>query len=196
MALMRPFNLLSYPSAARQRRVFHRWWSSLAGLVMGCSLAWVGQQWQTEETRQLRQVESQLQSSWLARTQETQHATRQQSRQRLQAEQAAHLQKIEQHQQAWMAVHGRLQDMAQERGLRLSRLSSDAGQMALHGAVNRFEVMAAARQSLSDQLGYSVSLTNVTTGPAAQVNFVWQTTWPTLDIAPLDTGLVTGRVKP
>lgn len=193
---MRPFNLLSYPSAARQRRLFHRWWSSLAGVVMGCLLAWGGQQWQTEETRRLRQVESQLQSSWLALTQENQDAKRQQTRQRLQAEQAAHLLKIEQHQQTWMAVHGRLQDMAQEQGLRLSRLSADAGQMALHGAVHRFEVMAAARQSLSDQLGYSVSLQHVTTGPAAQVGFVWQTTWPTLAIAPLVAGLVTGHVKP
>jgi hypothetical protein len=193
---MRSFNLLSYPSLAHKRRVFHRWWSSLAGVLLGCLLAWGGQQWQSAETLRLRQAESQLQSSWLARKQETQDAKQQQTRERLQAEQAADLQKIEQHQQAWMAVHGRLQEMADEQGLRLSRLSADAGHMDLHGEVNRFEVMAAARQSLSDQLGYSVRLKNVTTGSAGQVSFVWQTTWPTLDIAPLAAAGVTGRVKP
>ena len=32
---MRALNLLHYPSLARQQKVFHRWWSSLAGLLLG-----------------------------------------------------------------------------------------------------------------------------------------------------------------
>jgi hypothetical protein len=194
--MMRPLNLLNHPGLAQQRRVFHRWWSSLAGLFTGCLLAWFGQEWQTAETLQLRQAESQLQSAWLARTQETQDATRQQTRQRLESEQAAHLQQIARHQQAWMLVHERLEELAEGQGLRLSRLSSDAGQLVLHGEANRFEVMAAAQQSLSDQLGHSVTLKNVTTGPASQVSFVWQTDWPVLHSAPLAASGVTSKAKP
>jgi hypothetical protein len=193
---MRPFNLLNYPSLAQQRRVFHRWWSSLAGVLVGCFLAWGGQQWQTAETLRLRQTESQLQSSWLARSLQSKDAARQQTRQRLQMAQAAHLQQIQQHQQAWMAVHDRLQKMAEGQGLRLTRLNSDAGQMALHGEVHRFETMAAARESLADQLGHSVTLQNLTTGPASQVGFVWQTTWPSLQRVPLADVDVMGKAKP
>lgn len=193
---MRPLNLLNHPGLAQQRRVFHRWWSSLAGIFTGCLLAWLGQQWQTAETLQLRQAESQLKSLWLARSQEAKDATQQQIQQRLEAEQSGHLQQIAKHQQAWTAVHEHLQELAEGQGLRLSRLSSDAGQLALHGEANRFEIMAAAQQSLSKQLGHSVTLKNVTTGPASQVGFVWQTDWPVLHSAPLAASGVTGKVKP
>jgi hypothetical protein len=193
---MRPLNLLNHPGLAQQRRVFHRWWSSLAGIFTGCLLAWFWQQWQTAETLQLRQAESQLQSAWFVRSQEAKDATRQQTRQRLESEQAGHLQKIEQHQQAWMAVHERLQELAEGQGLRLSRLSSETGQLALHGEASRFEIMAAAQQSLSDQWGQSVTLKNVTIGPASKVGFVWQTDWPVLHSAPLAASGVTGKVKP
>jgi hypothetical protein len=193
---MRTFNLLNHPSLAQQRRVFHRWWSSSAGVLMGCFLAWVGHQWQTSETLRLRQAESHLQSSWLARSQQTKDATQQQTRLRLQAEQATHLRQIEQHQQAWITVHDRLQDMAERQGLRLSRLSFEAGQMAVHGEFNRFETMASARESLSDQLGQAITLKNVTTGSASQVGFVWQTTWPSLQSVPLAAAGATGKAKP
>lgn len=193
---MRPFNLLNHPGLAHQRRVFHRWWSSLAGIFTGCFLAWLGQQWQTAETVLLRQVESQLQSAWLVRAQETKDAARQQTQQRLESEQVGQLQQIAGHQQAWMAVHERLQELAERQGLRLSRLSSDSGQMALHGEAQRFEVMAAAQQSLSDQWGQSVTLKNVTTGPSSQVSFVWQTDWPVLHSAPLAAPVVGGKAKP
>lgn len=193
---MRPFNLLNHPGLAQQRRVFHRWWSSLAGIFTGCSLAWFGHQWQTAETLQLQQAETQLQSVWLARSQETKEATRQQARQRLESEQAGHLQQIARHQQAWMAVHERLQELAEGQGLRLSRLSSEAGQMALHGEASRFEALATAQQRLSEQLGHSVILKNVTTGPASQVSFVWHTDWPVLQSAPLAVSSVTGKAKP
>lgn len=193
---MRPFNLLNYPGQAQQRRVFHRWWSSLAGVLVGCFLAWGGLQWQSAETGRLRLAESQLQSVWLTRAQETKDATRQQTRQRLQAEQVGFLQQIAQHQQAWVSVHEHLQEMAEGQGLRLSRLSSDAGQLTLHGEANRFEVMATAQQSLSDQWGHSVKLKNVTSGPATHVSFIWDTTWPVLQSAPLGVSGETAKAKP
>lgn len=176
---MRPFNLLSHPGQAQQRKVFHRCWSSVAGLLVGCLLAWLGQQWQKAETLRLQQANSQLQSAWLARTQQAQAAAQQQTRQRVQMAQAALLQKIALHQQAWMSVHERLLDMAEE-GLRLSRMQSDADHVTWHGAFKRFEDMAVARQNLSEQWGLAVSLKDLSTGPASQVRFVWESTWPVL----------------
>lgn len=192
---MRPFNLLSHPGLAQQRRVFHRWWSSLAGVLVGCLLAWGGQQWLRAETYRAQQSHRQLQSEWLSRTQHIQDVKQRQTQQRLQVEQAAHLQQIALHQEAWMAMHERLQQLAVG-GLRLSRLQSEAGHVAWHGEFNRFEAMAAARQSLSDQLGQEVSLKDVSTGPASQVNFVWQTTWPALHGARLARADATGKTQP
>ena len=176
---MRPFNLLNHPGLARRRRVFHRWWSSGAGVLVGCLLAWSGQQWQLAETLRLQLAQSQMQSEWLARTQQAKDVAQQQLRHRLQVEQAAHLQQIAMHQQAWMAVHERMQELAKG-GLRLSRLQADADHVSWHGEFNRFEAMAAARQSLSEQLGQDVALKDMNTGPASQVGFVWKTTWPAL----------------
>lgn len=192
---MRPFNLLSHPGLAQQRRVFHRWWSSLAGVLVGCLLAWGGQQWLRAETYRAQQSHRQLQSEWLSRTQHIQEVKQRQTQQRLQVEQAAHLQQIALHQEAWMAMHERLQQLAVG-GLRLSRLQSEAGHVAWHGEFNRFEAMAAARQSLSDQLGQEVSLKDVSTGPASQVNFVWQTTWPALHGARFARADATGKTQP
>lgn len=176
---MRPFNLLSHPGLAQQRRVFHRWWTSGAGVLVGCLLAWSWQQWQMAETQRLQLAHSQLQSEWLAHTRQAKDAAQQQLRQRMQVEQALHLQRIAMHQQAWMAVHERMQDMAKE-GLRLSRLNADADHVTWHGEFSRFEAMAAARQSLAEQLGQDLALKDMSTGPASQVSFVWQTTWPAL----------------
>ncbi len=191
--MTRPFNLLNHPGLAKQRRLFHRCWTSSAGLMLGCLLAWFGHQWQIAETLRLQQVQSELQTARLERMQQHKEATRQQNQQRLHNEQTVHLHEIARHQQAWMAVHEHLQEMA-EGELRLSRLHADAGHVALHGEVNRFEAMALARQSLSDQLGQAIALKDLTTGPAAKVSFVWQTTWPALH-SPQKAALV-GQAKP
>ena len=71
---MRPFNLLSHPGLAQQRRMFHRWWTSGAGVLVGCLLAWSWQQWQMAETQRLRLAHSQLQSEWLAHTRQAKDA--------------------------------------------------------------------------------------------------------------------------
>lgn len=192
---MRPFNLLNHPGLAQQRRVFHRWWTSLAGLLVGSLLAWAGHQWQIAETLRLQKAHNALQLASLARSQQTQEAARQQKQQRVLLAQAAHLQQIASHQQAWMAVHEHLQAMA-ERGLRLSRLKSEAGHVALHGELNRFETMAAVQQSLSERWGQDLTLQEATTGPESQVSFVWETTWPALHSGPLAPAAVIGKTQP
>jgi len=192
---MRPFNLLSHPGLAQQRRVFHRWWTSGAGVLVGCLLAWSWQQWQMAETQRLQLAHSHLQSEWLDQMQRAKDAAQQQLRQRMQMEQALHLQRIAMHQEAWMAVHERMQDMAKG-GLSLSRLNADADHVAWHGEFSRFEAMAAARQSLSEQLGQDLALKDMSMGPASQVGFVWQTTWPALLGARLTHAETAVKAKP
>ena len=192
---MRPFNLLSHPGLAQQRRVFHRCWTSGAGVLVGCLLAWSWQQWQMAETQRLQLAHSHLQSEWLAQMQQAKDTAQQQLRQRMQMEQALHLQRIAMHQEAWMAVHERMQDMAKG-GLSLSRLNADADHVAWHGEFSRFEAMAAARQSLSEQLGQDLALKDMSMGPASQVGFVWQTTWPALLGARLTHAETAVKAKP
>jgi hypothetical protein len=192
---MRPFNLLSHPGLAQQRRVFHRCWTSGAGVLVGCLLAWSWQQWQMAETQRLQLALSHLQSEWLDQMQRAKDAAQQQLRQRMQMEQALHLQRIAMHQEAWMAVHERMQDMAKV-GLSLSRLNADADHVAWHGEFSRFEAMAAARQSLSEQLGQDLALKDMSMGPASQVGFVWQTTWPALLGARLTHAETAVKAKP
>jgi hypothetical protein len=99
------------------------------------------------------------------------------------------------HQEAWMAVHERMQDMAKG-GLSLSRLNADADHVAWHGEFSRFEAMAAARQSLSEQFGQDLALKDMSMGPASQVGFVWQTTWPALLGARLTHAETAVKAKP
>ena len=175
---MRTLNLLNHPGLARQQRVFHRWWSSLAGLVVGIVLAWVWQHGLSIETAQLHQEQSRLQEALRARQQQAQEAAREQTRQRWQTEQAGQLQQIAEHQQAWVNLHERLQEEAKDRGLRLVRLQSEAEKIELHGTMQGVDAVSEVRQSLSAQWPQPLSLTSMTVGLAGEVNFVWQTQWP------------------
>lgn len=175
---MRPLNLLNYPSLARQRKVFHHWWTGLAGLLLGSALAWAWQQWLVQETARLQQAQTQLQAAFAARTRLAQDTRRQQTRMRRQAEYAGHLKQIAEHQTVWMALHEALQQEAGDRGLRLTRLHMEAERIELQGTMARFEAMSDARQSLSDQLPQAFALTSMSVGLAGEVSFVWQTTAP------------------
>ena len=171
-------NLLNHPGLARQQKVFYRWWSSLAGLVVGILLAWVWQHGLAIETAQLHQEQSRLQEALRARQQEAQQADREQTRLRWQAEQAGQLQQIAEHQQAWMHLHESLQEEAQDRGLRLVRLQSEAEKIELHGTMQGINAESEVRQSLSAQWPHPLGLTSMTVGPAGEVNFVWHAQWP------------------
>ena len=176
--MTRSLNLLNHPGQARQQKVFYRWWSSLVGLVVGILLAWVWQHVLAIETAQLHQEQSRLQEALRARQQEAQQADREQTRLRWQAEQAGQLQQIAEHQQAWMHLHESLQEEAQDRGLRLVRLQSEAEKIELHGTMQGINAESEVRQSLSAQWPHPLGLTSMTVGPAGEVNFVWHAQWP------------------
>lgn len=175
---MRALNLLNHPSLARQQRTFHRWWSSLAGLVVGILLTWAWQQGLAIKTVQLRQEQIRLQEAVRARQQQAQQAAQEQTLQRLQTKQAAQLQQIAEHQQAWMRLYESLQQEAQDRGLRLVRLQSEAEKIELHGMMQRVDAASEVRQSLSAQWPRPLSLTSMTVESAGAVDFVWQAQWP------------------
>jgi hypothetical protein len=75
-------------------------------------------------------------------------------------------------------------------------LKSEAGQVTLHGELKRYETMAAVQHSLSERWGQELTLKEATTGPASQVSFVWETTWPALHSGPLAPAATMGKTKP
>jgi hypothetical protein len=194
--MKRALNLLNYPSLARQKRIFQRCWSGLAGLLLGGSLAWAWHQWQEVQTARLRQEQSHLQAALDVRTQQVKEAGHQQTRSRLQAEQLGQLKQIVQHQQAWGSLHDALRQEAQEGGLRLQRLQAQAEKIELQGTMTRFEAMSETRQNLSDQLVQTFGLASITVGPGEEVGFVWQATWPAANGALKTPRSLTAESKP
>lgn len=88
---MRPFNLLHYPSLAQQQIVFHRCWSSLAGLWVGSVMAWVGLHWQENQIATLTQQQALLQTDLQNRTRQGQEAAQLQGRLRWHQEKTSSL---------------------------------------------------------------------------------------------------------
>ncbi len=193
---MRALNLLHHPGLARQHKVFHRWWSGLAGFLVGTSLAWGWQQWLLIETSQLQSEQSRLQGALRAQQQQAQEAARQQTRLRGQAEQARQLQQIAEHQHTWVSLHDSLQQEAKDRGLRLVRLQSEAEKIELHGSMKRVDAVSEVRQSLSAQWPQPLALTSMVVGPAGEVNFVWQTQWPQAQAVVATSPARAQRAKP
>ena len=175
---MRSLNLLNHPGLAHQQKVFHRVWSSLAGLVVGTLLAWGWQHGLAIETQRLQHEQTRWQQAVRARQQQAQAAAREQMRLSGQAEQAGQLQKIAEHQQVWVSLHESLQQEAQDRGLSLQRLQSDAEKIELHGTVQRIDAVSEVRQSLSAQWPQPLTLTSLTAGPAGELHVVWHAHWP------------------
>lgn len=182
---MRALNLLHYPSQARQQKVFHRWWSSLAGLLLGGAMAWGWLQWQDLQTARLQQEKSLLQASLATRTQLSQEAARRQTQSRLETEQVAHLKQVAQHQQAWAALHDSLQTEARQGGLRLERLQAEVEKIEFHGTSLHVDAITHVQQRLSDQLDHPLALASITAAPHEGVSFVWQAVWPAVQGASL-----------
>lgn len=175
---MRPLNLLNYPGLARQQRVFHRWWTSLAGLVVGSLVAWGWQHGLVIETAQLQREQSRLQGALRASQLHAQEVAHEQTRMHWQTEQAGQLRQIAEHQQAWTSLYDSLQQEARDRGLRLVRLQTEAEKIELHGTMQGIGAVSEVRQSLSAQWPQPLVLTGMSVGPSGEVNFVLQTHWP------------------
>lgn len=175
---MRALNLLHYPSLVRQQKLFHHWWTSMAGVLLGGMLAWGWLQWQDIQTHNLQQTQSRLQASLTARKQQSKEAAVGQTQSRLQAAQLIQLAQIAQHQQAWLSLHDQLQTQARRHGVQLNRLQFEAEKIELHGTAAQVAAMTDAQQSLSAQLQHPLGLSSLTTGEHAGVDFVWQTHLP------------------
>lgn len=175
---MHTFNLLHYPSLARQQKLFHHWWTSIAGVLLGGMVAWGWLQWQDIQTQSLQQTQSLLQASLVARKQQSKEAALGQTQSRLQTAQLLQLAQIAQHQQVWLSLHDLLQTQVRRHGVQLNRLQSDAEKTELHGTAAHVSALTEAQQSLSDQLEHPLSLVSITTGAHAGVDFVWQTYLP------------------
>ena len=175
--MMRALNLLHYPSLAREQKVFHRSWSSLAGLLVGGFMAWGWAHWQENQTYVLRQELSRLQADLQNRTRQGQAAEQGLVQTRLQAEQMLQLNQIAQEQQVWQSLHEGLQTEAQHSGLRLESLQAMAGKMVLQGSLPDVRAVTDVRQRLSEPLQQPLGLSRMTVGPKGQVNFDWQAPW-------------------
>lgn len=193
---MRPFNLLHYPSLAQQQIVFHRCWSSLAGLWVGSVMAWVGLHWQENQIATLTQQQALLQTDLQNRTRQGQEAAQLQGRLRWHQEQNIQLKKITQEQQQWQSLHESLQTEALQSGLRLERMQAIDGKLELQGTLPDVRDMVNAQQKLSDKLPHPLRLSSMTVGPKNQVNFVWQTRWSASPTSPLLSGASVPKVRP
>ncbi len=175
---MRSLNLLHYPSQARQQKVFHRWWSSLAGLLLGGALAWGWLQWQDLQTTGLQQEQKRLQANLAARTQQAKEAAHRQTQSRMHAQQLAHLKQVGQQQQAWLSLHDSLQTEARLSGLRLERLQAESEKIELHGSGMPVDRVNQAQRRLSDQLEFPLTFASITATGHEGVSFVLQAMWP------------------
>lgn len=175
---MRSLNLLHYPSLAREQKVFHRCWSSLAGLLVGGCMAWGGSNWQEFQITVLRQQQSLLQAEVQTRTRLGLEADQLQGQMRLHAEQMVQLNKIAQAQQVWQSLHESLQTEARQSGLRLEHLQAMAGKIEMQGSVPDVRAVTDVGQKLSEPLPHPLGLSSMTLGARNQVNFLWQAQWP------------------
>lgn len=183
------FNLLHYPNLAQQQRRRHRWVTGLLGGAVGVVLAWVLVWWQEAKTESLRTEQRQLQSHMAQRTQRLKVLDAQRAQLQLQRLQRQQLSQIAQHQQTWNVWHQDLLAQAQRSSLRLERLQADGDKLELQGFAPSVPAMTAARQQLAEQWGQAVNLASLTASntsgepdgaQSAQVAFVWQVAWSSI----------------
>jgi len=183
------FNLLHYPNLAQQQRRRHRWVTGALGGGLGCALAWGLLYWQAAKTEALLTEQQQLQSSLVERTQRLKVLEAQRAQVQLQRLQRQQLSQIAQHQQTWDVWHQALMAEAQRSNLRLERLQAEGDKLELQGFAPNVASMTAARQQLAEHWGQAVNLTSLTamssagepdSARSAQVSFVWQVTWTSI----------------
>ena len=183
------FNLLHYPNLAQQHRRRHRWVTGLLGVVVGAVLAWGLVWWQENKTESLRTEQRQLQSNMAQRTQRLKVLDAQRAQVQMQRLQRQQLSQIAQHQQTWNVWYQALQAQAQGSHLRLERLQAEGDKLELQGFAPSVPAMTVVRQQLAEQWGQAVNLASLTasntlgepgSAQSAQVAFVWQVAWSSI----------------
>lgn len=194
---MATVNLLNYPALARQRRAWHRRWTSLAGLLVGSLVVVLGLHWRDDYKRHLQQELQRTQAQ--LNLQKQQHQTAQQRARQREAvrQQLEHLQQVADQHRAWEALHQALQQEANAGGLQLLSLQWVSGRLEMHGRAQDLQRMNQAREHLSQELRLVLDLTRAqfaadARGPSASpqavslrpaagvVEFAWQADWPVM----------------
>lgn len=191
---MGTLNLLNYPGLDRQRRRFHRRWTSAAGLVVGSLLAGLLLYWSEHYKQVLQQEQQDLKAkvgTQKTQQQATEKSQLQQGQGRLQWQ---HLQQVAEEHKAWEALNLALQQEAGHGALQWLSLQLTQDRLELQGRAKDLQSMNQARERLSHELGGVLSLTRaqfvgdvggLNPGQAradrsAAVEFVWQMDWSVL----------------
>ncbi|WP_090137788.1 hypothetical protein [Limnohabitans sp. DM1] len=184
------FNLLHYPNLAQQQGLRHRRVTGLLGCAVGVALAWGWVWWQAAKTEALLTEQRQLQSQMAERTQRLKVLDAQRALVQMQRLQRKQLSQIAQHQQIWNVWHQALLAEAQRSSLRLERLQAEGDKLELQGFAPSVSAMTAARQQLAEHWGQAVNLASLTatntlresdSARSAQVSFVWQVAWTSIE---------------
>lgn len=191
---MLAMNLLNYPALDRQRRRWHRWWTSLAGGSVGVLMAWAGAQWLAAHGVQLQQEQQRLNALLGLQKQATQSLQKQQVQQANRQQQGLHMQRVADQHAAWETLHRALQREAVQGGVQLVSLQQSEDRLVLHGRANTLHDMNRARERLSQALGWALDLSSAQfttqsdkpgSSPARSaggetLEFVWQANWPVM----------------
>lgn len=181
------FNLLRYPMQARQRRMRWRWGSAAVGLLAGACMGGVVLQWWREDLVALSAERDRLQAQSLQGQTRLQQDKARREAVALVQRQQGQLNRVQQHQQAWLRLHQAILQGTAHDGWLLERLQVDGERLELQGRIRDVRSLAAAQQRLSDALQGPLTLASLLASPADAPDrrvgemghvFVWQGAWP------------------
>lgn len=190
-------NLLHYPALARQRRAWHRRWTSLAGLLVGGLVVALALHWRDDYKHHLQQELQRTQSQLSLKKQQHQAAQQRQRQREEVRQQVQHLQHVADQHRAWEVLHQTLQQEAHAGGVQFLSLQWGSGRLEMQGRAQDLQRMNQAREHLSQELrlvldltraqfaanvgGLSASPHAVNLSPSASVvEFAWQADWPVM----------------
>ena len=195
-------NLLNYPGLDRQRRRFHRRWTLAAGVVTGSLVALLVLHWSDQYKLFLQQEQQRIKTQVSAQKLQHQAAEKSKLQQGQGHLQLQHLQQVAEQHKAWEALNRALQQEAGQGALQLLSLQLTSDRLELQGRAKDLTSMNQARERLSQDLPWVLSLNRaqfVADGRGANpsetqadrlaaVEFVWHAHWPALRARPEKPG--------